>query len=75
MRKDIARPTRPSPAPSDISSAVACAASDRELALRLMEVAYENHDMVGEFIKSPEFDPLRSDPRYIATMRKMGLNP
>jgi eukaryotic-like serine/threonine-protein kinase len=59
----------------DISSAVACAASDRELALRLMEVAYENHDMVGEFIRSPEFDPLRSEPRYIETMRKMGLNP
>jgi eukaryotic-like serine/threonine-protein kinase len=59
----------------DISSAVACAASDRELALRLMEVAYENHDLVGEFIRSPEFDPLRSDPRYIETMRKMGLNP
>ncbi len=59
----------------DISSAVACAASDRELALRLMEVAYENHDMVGEFVRSPEFDPLRSDPRYIETMRKMGLNP
>ena len=59
----------------DISSATACAASDRELALGLMEAAYENRDLVGEFIRSPEFDPLRSESRYIATMRKMGLNP
>ena len=59
----------------NISSAIACAASDRELALRSMEAAYENHDLVGEFIRSPEFDPLRSDPRYIAMMRKAGLQP
>ncbi len=59
----------------DASSADACAASDRELALRLMQVAYSNHDLIGEFVRSPEFDPLRSDPRYIETMKKMGVNP
>jgi len=59
----------------EVSTALACAAIDRELALRSMRKAYENHDLVGEFIRSPEFDPLRSDPRYIEIMRNMGLNP
>jgi len=59
----------------NVSSAIACAASDRELALRMLEAAYENHDLVGEFIRSPEFDPLRSASRYVETMRKIGLEP
>jgi tetratricopeptide (TPR) repeat protein len=59
----------------NVASAIACAATDRELALRLMEAAYDNHDLVGEFIRSPEFDSLRSDTRYISMMRKMGLDP
>ena len=58
-----------------VSSAIACAATDRELALRMLQTAYENHDLVGEFIQSPEFDPLRSDPRYTEIMHKMGLEP
>ena len=59
----------------NVSSALACAATDRELALRLLQTAYENHDLVGEFIRGPEFDPLRSDPRYLEIMRKIGLEP
>jgi eukaryotic-like serine/threonine-protein kinase len=57
------------------STALACAATNRELALRALESGYANGDLVGEFIRGPEFDPLRSEPRYIETMRKMGLNP
>jgi eukaryotic-like serine/threonine-protein kinase len=57
------------------ATALACAASDPELAFRSMEAAYENRDLIAEFIRGPEFDPLRSDPRYIETMRKSGLNP
>jgi eukaryotic-like serine/threonine-protein kinase len=57
------------------SSALACAATNRDLALRALVSGYENGDMVGEWIRVPEFDSLRSDPRYIETMRKMGLNP
>ncbi|MGC1453158.1 MAG: protein kinase [Candidatus Sulfotelmatobacter sp.] len=57
------------------ASALACAASDRELALRAMESGYENGDLIAEFIRGPEFDPLRSEPRYIETMRKSGLDP
>jgi len=55
--------------------AVACAAGDHALALRSLQTAYENHDLLGEFIRSPEFDPLRSDSRYVEAMRKMGLPP
>jgi serine/threonine protein kinase/Tfp pilus assembly protein PilF len=57
------------------ASAVACATSDRDLALRLMREGIENGDLIPEFSTSPEFDPLRSDPRYIELMGKMGLNP
>jgi len=57
------------------SSALACATTNRDLALRALESGYENGDLVGEFIRGPEFDPLRSDPHYIETMRKLGLNP
>jgi serine/threonine protein kinase/tetratricopeptide (TPR) repeat protein len=57
------------------SSAPACAATNRDLALRALELGSEEGDLVGQFIRSPEFDPLRSEPRYIETMRKMGLNP
>ena len=57
------------------ATALACAITDRELALRAIESAYENRDLIAEFGRGPELDPLRSDPRYIETMRKMGLNP
>ncbi len=57
------------------AAAIACAASDRNLALRFFRTAYENHDLASEWVRSPEFDPLRSDPQYIEIMRSMGLNP
>jgi|SRR5215467_1486143 len=59
----------------DISSAIACARTDQKLAIRLLQAAYENHDLVGEFVRSPEFDSLRSDPHYTDVMHKMGLEP
>jgi len=57
------------------ASAIACAATDRNLALRFFRTGYENHDLASEWVRSPEFDPLRSDPSYIQIMRTMGLNP
>jgi eukaryotic-like serine/threonine-protein kinase len=57
------------------SSALACASTNRDLALRALESGLEDGDLVGQFIRGPEFDPLRSDPRYLGAMRKMGLNP
>lgn len=57
------------------ATALGCANTDREFALRSVEIAYERGDLIGEFIRSPEFDPLRSEARYIAVMKKMGLEP
>lgn len=59
-----------------VVSTLACGASgDRELAFRYLQEAFEGRELVPEFLVGPEFDPLRSDPRYIDIMRKMGLNP
>jgi eukaryotic-like serine/threonine-protein kinase len=56
--------------------ALACASTDRNVALRALAIAYEGRELnLSLHIRSSEFDPLRSDPRYIEIMRNMGLNP
>ena len=59
----------------DVASALACGTTNRELSIKLLRAAYENHDLVGEFIRGPEYDTLRTDPAYIEVMKAMGLNP
>jgi serine/threonine protein kinase/Tfp pilus assembly protein PilF len=57
------------------ATALACTSTDPEKALRALEAGYANLDTIPEFVRGPELDPLRSDPRYIAVMQKMGLEP
>ena len=47
---------------------------DKEQALALLEKAYADRSMLLTFLKvDPEFDSLRSDPRFKDLLRRLGL--
>ena len=49
-------------------------AGDYELAKQWLERSYQNHDYWLLFFNvDPENDPLRSDPRFQAMMKKLGV--
>jgi TolB-like protein/DNA-binding winged helix-turn-helix (wHTH) protein len=49
-------------------------AGDRDLAFQWLERAYESHTRDLVFLNvEPHFDPIRSDPRFKAFVRKVGL--
>ncbi len=49
---------------------------DKERALTLLEQGYERRAVDLPFtLRMPVFDPLRSDPRYIALMQRIGVPP
>jgi eukaryotic-like serine/threonine-protein kinase len=49
---------------------------DKEGALGLLEKAYEAHDLQLRYLKVEQhYDSLRSDPRFVELMRKVGLPP
>jgi eukaryotic-like serine/threonine-protein kinase len=58
---------------ADVAIAFAVA-SDREKALDYLEksVSGKDPELINS-IRNPAFDPLRSDPRYVALLRNMGL--
>jgi TolB-like protein/DNA-binding winged helix-turn-helix (wHTH) protein/Tfp pilus assembly protein PilF len=50
------------------------AIGDKDQALLCLERAYQQHSEVIQFLKvAPEFDPLRSDPRFQDLVRRAGL--
>lgn len=50
------------------------ALGEREQAFASLERAYTDHDLqLGSLASDPNFDPLRSDPRYQDLLRRVGL--
>lgn len=48
---------------------------DNDRAFASLEQAYKDQSNVLQFLKvSPEFDPLRSDPRFADLVRRVGLS-
>jgi tetratricopeptide (TPR) repeat protein len=49
---------------------------DKDRAFEALNRACDNREMLIDYIKvDPFFDPLRSDPRYFALLRRMNLEP
>ena len=49
--------------------------NDNEQAFYWLEKAYEQHDWILSWAKvDPRFDPVRSDPRFIELLKRMGLD-
>ena len=48
-------------------------AGDKDRALDWLDKAYETHDPNMPYLGKPIYDPLRSDPRFQALLRKMNL--
>jgi tetratricopeptide (TPR) repeat protein len=48
---------------------------DKDRAFQWMDKAYQERDYFLTTLKSPNWDPLRSDPRFQAIYKKVGLPP
>ena len=60
--------------PWGLASIYACL-GERDSALEWLERAYDEHDSTLVWLKvHPRFDALRVEPRFVALMRKMGLD-
>jgi hypothetical protein len=54
---------------------VYAALGDREPALELLERSMADRSLVASWLRGPEFDPIRPDPRFTALFTRLGLKP
>jgi hypothetical protein len=75
--KTDARTQRPKPNfRLSIEAILNAALGERDQAFASLEKAYQAHDVQFQFLGvSPEWDPLRSDPRFQDLLRRVGLAP
>ena len=70
----MALPSRQNRSSLDIA-AVSAILGDKEQAFLWLEKAYEKREFGIPYLKcSPEFDSLRSDPRFQDLLRRVGLS-
>ena len=51
------------------------ALAEQDEAFAWLEKAYEEHDALVSFLKiDPKWDPVRSDPRFISILERVGLH-
>jgi TolB-like protein/tetratricopeptide (TPR) repeat protein len=68
--------TRGSYTPGDAIAHVHVVLGENEEAIRELQRAYDEHSSSLHFIGiAPEFDPLRSDKRFVSIVEKIGLEP
>jgi len=62
-------------APPDCIAIIYLGLGDKDRALEWLRKAYEDRSFSLVFLKVDHmFDPLRSDPRFIALLKKVGLD-
>jgi hypothetical protein len=54
---------------------VYAALGDREPAFELLERSIADRSLVASWLRGPELDPIRSDPRFTALFTRLGLKP
>ena len=54
---------------------VYAALGDRDLAIEYFERAIADRSLVASWLRSPELDPIRSDPRFQGLFARLGLKP
>jgi serine/threonine-protein kinase len=59
--------------PLSIIASIYAQLGEKEQALALLEKAYEKREMDVTALKSPIYDPIRTDPRFQDLMRRVGL--
>jgi hypothetical protein len=71
--RQFPRYRQPESAPAELAILYA-ALGDKEAAFASLEKGFEAHDLQMQFLKvDPEYDPLRSDPRFQDLLKKIWL--
>jgi serine/threonine protein kinase/Tfp pilus assembly protein PilF len=77
IREDLLERSRREYVPAFFPAILSFALGETDRGFELLDKAYEEHDTFLSFLKTPfllDLSDLRSDPRYIAMLKKIGLD-